>query len=81
VVHEFVWRRYGSVAGDYDLYCLLGRPEVLDFIGTPAYEARKRQRFQAADEQVIARNPAFVLTDRSRRTTFADEYARTAALY
>ncbi|MCE2690229.1 MAG: nucleotidyl transferase AbiEii/AbiGii toxin family protein [Rubrivivax sp.] len=65
----------------YDVYCLLGLPEVLDFIGTPAYEARKRQRFRAADERVIARNPAFVLADPSRRTTFAAEYARTAALY
>jgi hypothetical protein len=55
--------------------------EVLDFIGTPAYEARKRQRFRATDERVIARNPAFVLADPSRRTTFAGEYARTAALY
>lgn len=65
----------------YDVYCLLGLPEVLDFIGTPAYEERKRQRFRAADERVIARNPAFVLADPSRRAAFAAEYARTAALY
>jgi hypothetical protein len=54
---------------------------VLDFIGTPAYEARKRQRFRTADERIIARNPAFVLADPSRRGTFAAEYAKTAALY
>lgn len=65
----------------YDVYCLLGLPEVLDFIGTPAYEERKRQRFRAADERVIARNPAFVLADPSRRAGFAAEYARMAALY
>jgi len=65
----------------HDVYCLLGLPEVLDFIGTPAYEARKRQRFRAADERVIARNPAFVLAEPSWRTAFAAEYARTAALY
>ncbi len=65
----------------YDVYCLLGLPEVLDFIGTPAYEARKRQRFRTADERIIARNPAFVLADPSRRGTFAAEYAKTAALY
>jgi hypothetical protein len=47
----------------YDVYCLLAQPDVLAFIGTPAYEARKRQRFRAADELVIARNPAFVLAD------------------
>jgi hypothetical protein len=38
--------------------CLLAQPDVLAF-GTSAYEARKRQRFRAADELVIARNPAF----------------------
>jgi hypothetical protein len=54
---------------------------VLEFIGTPAYEVCKRQRFRAADELVIARNPAFVLADQSRRRAFAAEYARTAALY
>jgi hypothetical protein len=65
----------------YDVYCLLAQPDVLAFIGTPAYEARKRQRFRAADELVIARNPAFVLADQSQRRTFAAEYSRTAALY
>lgn len=65
----------------YDVYCLLGQPDVLDFIGTPAYEARKRQRFRAADEKVIARNPAFVLGDSTWRRAFAAEYTRTAALY
>ncbi len=65
----------------YDVYCLLAQPDVLEFIGTPAYEARKRQRFRAADELAIARNPAFVLADQSRRRAFAAEYARTAALY
>jgi hypothetical protein len=65
----------------YDVYCLLAQPDVLEFIGTPAYEARKRERFRAADEFVIARNPALALPDQSRRRAFAAEYARTAALY
>jgi hypothetical protein len=65
----------------YDVYCLLGQTEVLAYIGTPAYEARKRQRFRTADELVIARNPAFVLGDPSRRRAIAAEYSRTAALY
>jgi hypothetical protein len=65
----------------YDVYCLLAQSDVLEFVGTPAYEVRKRQRFRAEDELVIARNPAFVLADRSRRRAFAAEYARTAALY
>ena len=65
----------------YDVYCLLGQSDVLEFIGTPAYEARKLQRFRTADELVIARNPAFVLADPARRRAFASEYARTQALY
>jgi hypothetical protein len=65
----------------YDVYCLLGQSDVLEFIGTPAYQARKLQRFRTADELVIARNPAFVLADPSRRRAFAAEYARTQALY
>ena len=65
----------------YDIYCLLAQPEVLAFIGTPEYEARKRQRFRSADEIVIARNPAFILRDRATREVFAAEYTRSAALY
>jgi len=33
-----------------DVCCLLAQPDVLEFIGTPACAARKRQRFRAADE-------------------------------
>lgn len=49
----------------YDLYCVLGHPEELAFIGTPDYEARKRKRFRGGDELNIVRNPAFTL-ERSR---------------
>jgi hypothetical protein len=34
----------------YDIYCLLALPEVLEFIGTPGYEARKAQRFRSGDD-------------------------------
>ncbi|WP_363356363.1 nucleotidyl transferase AbiEii/AbiGii toxin family protein [Hydrogenophaga sp.] len=65
----------------YDVYCLLGLEEVQDFMREPAYRVRKGQRFRAGDEQVIARNPAFVLADPAQRQRFAQEYRKTAALY
>jgi len=65
----------------YDVYCLLELPEVLAFIGTPAYEARKAQRFRTGDEQVIARNPAFLLENPAKLARFEAERRKTAALY
>ena len=65
----------------YDVYCLLGLEEVQDFMREPAYRVRKGQRFRAGDEQVIARNPAFVLADPAQRQRFAKEYRKTTALY
>ena len=65
----------------YDVYCLLGLDEVRAFMRAPAYQARKAQRFRQGDEQVIARNPAFILDDRAQRERFAKEYRKTSALY
>lgn len=65
----------------YDIYCLLALPEVQAFIGSPAYEARKAQRFRSGDELIAAKNPAFLLEDIEERARFASEYRRTAALY
>ncbi|GAC1405477.1 MAG: hypothetical protein NVSMB6_00020 [Burkholderiaceae bacterium] len=65
----------------YDVYCLLELPEIQVFIGTEEYAARKEQRFRAGDEQVIARNPAFLLEDQTQRARFESEYKKTAALY
>ncbi|RTL17123.1 MAG: nucleotidyl transferase AbiEii/AbiGii toxin family protein [Rhodocyclaceae bacterium] len=65
----------------YDLYCLLAHPEVLAFIGTPDYEARKRQRFRGGDELNIARNPAFTLSDPTVRERYQRKYEETAGLY
>ena len=65
----------------YDVYCLLALPEVLEFVGTPEYAARKLQRFRTGDEQVIARNPAFLLENRTEFSRFEAEYQKTAALY
>lgn len=65
----------------YDVYCLLALEEVQAFMRQPAYQERKAQRFRTGDEQVIARNPAFILSDPAQRERFAREYRKTAALY
>lgn len=65
----------------YDLYCLLGSHEVLKFIGTPEYQARKKVRFRAGDNLDIARNEAFLLSDPKVRSLYETKYRETAALY
>src|SRR3546814_9312664 len=65
----------------YDVYCLLGMEEVQAFLQTPAYQVRKAQRFRTGDEQVIARNLAFLLEGPEQRKRFADQYKKTGALY
>ncbi len=65
----------------YDVYCLLGVEEVQAFLQTSAYQERKTQRFRTGDEQVIARNPAFLLNNTEQRKRFAEQYQKTGALY
>jgi hypothetical protein len=65
----------------YDVYCLLDLPEVQAFMKTSAYQERKVQRFRSGDELVIAKNPAFTLSDPVQRDLFAREYRKTSALY
>ena len=65
----------------YDVYCLLNDASVLAFIGTAAYRQHKQDRFPAADNQDIARNEAFFLTDAAVHKLYASEYASTSALY
>jgi len=65
----------------YDVYCLLGMEEVQGFIGIPAYQQRKIERFRSGDELAISLNPAFVLADAAQCDRFAQEYRKTRALY
>ena len=65
----------------YDLYCLLDSPQVQEFIGTPAYHARKQERFPAADNQHIASNEAFLLSDAQVRALYTARYRETHGLY
>lgn len=66
----------------YDLYCLLGNEEVLQFIGTPEYEAHKKERFPNQDLEIpIASNEAFLLSSPALRDVFKKRYAKTENLY
>lgn len=65
----------------YDVHELLKRKEVQDFIGTDAYKEHKQRRFRQADNQKIAENQAFLLTDAETRKLYAEAYERSRALY
>jgi hypothetical protein len=65
----------------YDLYCLLESTEVLRFIGTPTYHARKRERFRSGDNLDITHNEAFLLSDPKVRNLYESKYRETASLY
>jgi len=65
----------------YDVYSLLQRQDVQEFIGTDAYKAHKTKRFRGADNPNIAQNEAFLLSDPKIRKTYADAFAASSALY
>jgi hypothetical protein len=64
-----------------DVHSLLRRPEVQAFIRTEAYKEHKRNHFPKADNQNIAANEAFLLSDAKTRATYAKAYAISSALY
>jgi hypothetical protein len=65
----------------YDVHGLLQRPEVKAFIGTDAYKAHKAKRFRQGDNQNIAQNEAFILSDPATRKAYEKAYDDTSALY
>lgn len=66
----------------YDVSCLLGSTEVLEFIGTEEYHVHKKKRFPTADYEIpIHKNEAFLLSSAEIRTDFTERYKTTAALY
>lgn len=65
----------------YDISQLLDHPDVTAFIGTPAYHARKEQRFRKDDNLIIADNEAFLLSDAATREQYTLTYQATAPLY
>jgi hypothetical protein len=65
----------------YDVYCLLNKPEVLSFIGSPAYQEHKKIRFRKNDDPIISQNEAFLLTNTKIRQEFEHAYKNTQSLY
>jgi hypothetical protein len=65
----------------YDVYKLLRRKEVQDFIGTEEYKQHKQQRFRQGDNQNITENEAFILSGAEIRALYAEAYERSSALY
>lgn len=65
----------------YDVHCLLDDTQVQAFIGSDAYIAHKEARFPAADEKMLGRNEAFLLSDPETRSQFETAYESTSALY
>ncbi|WP_108522400.1 nucleotidyl transferase AbiEii/AbiGii toxin family protein [Bradyrhizobium algeriense] len=65
----------------YDVYELLQRPEVQEFIGTEEYKQHKQKRFRQGDNQNIAENEAFLLSDAETTALYANAYDRSRALY
>lgn len=66
----------------YDIYCLLENEEVKKFIGTPEYEAHKKERFPTVDLEIpIAENMAFLFSDTDLSFQFRKSYEAIAALY
>jgi hypothetical protein len=65
----------------YDVYSLLQREEVREFIGTEAYGAHKTKRFRTGDNPNIAQNEAFILSDPETRKLYEKAYVESSALY
>ena len=65
----------------YDVYCLLGQPDVKGFIGTDPYREHKSKRFRGGDDPDIMKNQAFILSDPKVRAEYERAYDKTSALY
>lgn len=63
----------------YDLYQLLSRKDVSDFIGTPEYIDYKKERFRS-EETDLSKSSAIYLSDDDLEI-FSKEYNDTSALY
>lgn len=64
----------------YDLFQLIDCKEVQDFIGTPEYEAFKKERF-GSDDTKVGNSDALRLTSPNDRSLFENEYSRSESLY
>ncbi|HRE95237.1 MAG TPA: nucleotidyl transferase AbiEii/AbiGii toxin family protein, partial [Flavobacteriales bacterium] len=59
----------------YDVFCLLGEPMIIDFIGSNEYQNHKRIRFPDADYEIpIHKNEAFILSSPLQKSDFEKRY-------
>jgi hypothetical protein len=66
----------------YDIYCLLGEENVVEFIGTEEYKIHKKKRFPIEDFSIpVSENQAFLLGKHNLRKEFQKRYESTKALY
>jgi hypothetical protein len=65
----------------YDVGQLLQTTRVQDFIGTDEYTKHKQNRFRAEDEPVLAKNEAFLLSDKNVKKLYRDAYEQSSGLY
>lgn len=66
----------------YDVYCLLGKPEIINFIGSLEYLSHKAARIKGVDNRIpLNEHPALCLNDLEIRTSFKNRYLSTAKLY
>ncbi len=66
----------------YDVYCLLGNSDVVEFIGSPEYEKHKSIRIKGADNLIqLKEHPALLLSVQEVRESFKKRYLSTSKLY
>lgn len=66
----------------YDLYCLLDRTEIQNFLGSPEYQLHKQKRFKGTDRIIpLAEHPALSLSLPGEREEFQHQLSLTANLY
>ena len=64
----------------YDIYCLLGLKEVVNFIDTDEYKRYKKERFRSYDT-IIKNCEGFSLKDTEERKIFMHSYQASSTLY
>ncbi len=60
---------------------LTAQERAQDFIGPAEYREHKRKRFRQSDNQIIAENDAFSLSEAETRALYTDAYERSSSLY
>ncbi|MEN9942660.1 MAG: hypothetical protein RLZZ91_661 [Bacteroidota bacterium] len=66
----------------YDIYCLLGNSDVVDFIGSREYAKHKSIRIKGADNLIqLKEHPALLLSEQEVRKSFKKRYLSTSKLY